>query len=200
MVVATFTNQASNLSALGAAMGSFGLVLDVSSDNEKWSSKEEQKNDSSAFLKSQRERISNIEEDFMKATEFILPASSSESTVTELAELCRLVQEANREKMQILKARLKSIGYDGSLLESDEILSPVTPAPSNVFWSVGGPLERVIEGDVETEGATTPGSMLHPSPFSSAAKRKDSISPATPTMDSISFRYVERCVGLISKT
>lgn len=199
MVVATFSNQASNLSALGAAMGSFGRVLDVSTDNKKWSSKEELENDSSAFLKLQHKRIGNIEEDFMKATEFILPASSSASTVTELAELCRLVQEANREKMQILKVRLKSMGYDGSLLESEETSSPTTPALSNVFWSVGGPLERVVEGDVETEGATTPGSMLHPSPFSSATKRKDSISPATPTMNSISFRYVERFVEMIAK-
>ena len=191
MVAATFSKQSSNLSALGAAMGSFDRLLDVSNENN-WSSKEEQESDSAAFLKSQHDRIAAIEEGFMKATEHILPSSSSASTVTELAELCRLVQEANREKMLILKTRLKSMGCNSQFLESDEALSsPNTPSP-NIFWSIGGPLERVVEGDVETEGTITPSSLLHPSPFSSATKRKNSISPATPTMQSISFRYVSK--------
>lgn len=186
MVVATLANQASNLSALGAAMGSFHRVLNVSNDS---SSETDLEDQSAAFLHSQRERISSIEEDLLGATEFILPASSAASTVTELAALCRLVQDRNRKEIEVLQNRLQAMGAMG--LQQDEILSPTAPTPPHDnFWSISGPLERVIEGDVETEGATTPGSMLHPSPF--ASNRKTSISPATPTMDVISLRYVFR--------
>jgi hypothetical protein len=186
MVVATFANQVSNLSALGAAMGSFDRVLNVSDDTHSETDLEEH---SATFLHSQRERIADIEEDLLLATGFILPDSSSASTVTELAELCRLVQDGSRKKMEILQQRLQAMGVTS--LNSEEAVSTVAPSPSSdVFWSIGGPLASVVEGDVETEGATTPGSMLHPSPFSS--HQKPWISPATPKMDAISLRYVFR--------
>jgi hypothetical protein len=186
MVVATFANQVSNLSALGAAMGSFNRVLNVSNDTHSETDLEEH---SATFLHSQRERIVTIEENLLQATEFILPDSSSASTVTELAELCRLVQDGSRQKIEILQQRLQAMGVTS--LKSEESISRVAPSPSNdVFWSIGGPLASVVEGDVETEGATTPGSMLHPSPFSS--HRKASISPSTPTMNASSLRYVFR--------
>eukprot|EP00980_Cylindrotheca_fusiformis_P020314 scaffold7344_cov145-Cylindrotheca_fusiformis.AAC.12 len=182
MTIATFANQTSNLSALGAAMGTFNRILKVSnSNNSKEADREE---DSASFLQSQRRRIATVEEDLLQATEFILPNSSSASTVTELAELCRLFQEGNRKKIEIIRQRLQAMG--ATSLQQEESISPDAPTPSgSVFWSIGGPLERVVEGDVETEGATTPGSMMQPSPFPS--NRKTSVSPATPTMDSISL-------------
>jgi hypothetical protein len=107
MVVATFANQVSNLSALGAAMGSFNRVLNVSNDTHSETDLEEH---SATFLHSQRERIVTIEENLLQATEFILPDSSSASTVTELAELCRLVQDGSRQKIEILQQRLQAMG------------------------------------------------------------------------------------------
>ena len=141
------------------------------------------------FFENQKQRVVNVEEKLMKATDFILPSTSESKTITELAELCRLVQEETQQKIQVLKNRLELMGHEWE--EEDQVVSPQTPlAEEEVHWSsVGGQLESVIEGDVETEGATTPGSMLHPSPFFSAKKRKESLTPTTPTMDSFSFRY-----------
>ena len=147
----------------------------------------DQRDHAERFLKTQQRRVAGIEEQLVEATNFILPACPDSKTATELAELVRLVQEASRKKMQLLKARLELMGYDWE--EEPGILSPQTPQ-AEIHWAVGGRLESVVEGDVETEGATTPGSMLQPSPSYSANKEMPLLTPPTPTMDNFSFRYV----------
>ena len=175
---ASFANQASNLSALGAAMGSFHKVLEVSQSRDTLEKNYEK--ESSEFLDTQRNRLAGIEDDLMTATGCILPKSTSAATITELAEICRMVQEVNRKKIGFLLQRLVTMG--ASSLKPEEVFSPGMPSPaSNNFWSISEPLEMVEEGDVETEGATTPGSMMNPSPF--ASNRKPSISPATSKID-----------------
>lgn len=143
----------------------------------------------------QQHRAACIDESLLQATEHILPPSAEAKTVTELAEVCRLVQEATRQKISLLRTRLECMGVKASWKDS-VIVSPkpvFTTKNSAIEWSVGAPLDCVMEGDVESEGATTPGSLLHPSPFASASKppqRKSSLTPTTPTMNKFSFRLV----------
>ena len=143
------------------------------------------------YLDNQKRRISSIDERLMEATENILPPCHEAKTLTELSELCRLVQEATRQKMALLRTRLELLGVKPSW--QDSITSPeaalADKGPSRIHWSVGGPLDCVIEADVETEGATTPGSLLQPSPFSTTTKPKGSLTPTTPLMNTFSFRY-----------
>lgn len=113
-----------------------------------------------------------------------------EHLMTEMKALCQLVEEANRLKLLILKTRLELTGSEKEGDDNHEKLETPKQPEAEIHWSVGGHLESVVEEDVETEGATTPGSMLHPSPFYSAPKRKKSLTPTTPKMDSFSFRYV----------
>lgn len=144
-------------------------------------------------MDNQKERVEIIDESLLKATEHILPVSPEAKTATELAELCRLVQENTRQKMGLLQTRLELLGVKTSW--GDSITSPnviTTKDNAQIQWSVGAPLDCVIEGDVETEGATTPGSLMEPSPFNSATKRKTSLTPTTPTMNTFSFRYVQK--------
>lgn len=144
------------------------------------------------FFGNQKRRISSIDESLLEATENILPPCAEAKTLTELSELCRLVQEAARQKMALLRTRLELLGVKPSW--QDSITSPeaafMDKGTNQIHWSVGGPLDCVIEADVETEGATTPGSLLQPSPFASTTKRKASLTPTTPTMKTFSFRYV----------
>jgi hypothetical protein len=160
---------------------------------------EDRRESAQCFLKVQRDRLAAVDLQLLEATGDILPETADSKTATELAELCRLVQEATRQKMQLLKTRLELMGCSEIKWEeppprSSPITTPKQAAASaaevNHWFSVGGPLESVIEGDVETEGVTTPGSMLQPSPCYSNKKqpRKQSLTPTTPTMDSFSFR------------
>jgi hypothetical protein len=132
-----------------------------------------------------------IEKGLFQATGAILPSQPEMKTATELAELCRLVQEGTRRKLNILRRELRSRGVAIPSDEEGETrrASPATPQAQPLLrFSIGGPLESVMEGDVETDCATTPGSLIQPSPFYSATrKRKTSITPTTPTMDSFSF-------------
>lgn len=153
----------------------------------------EHRENAAEFLEIQNRRAEQIEQATLKATGDILPPSTTGKTVTELAEVCRLVQEATRQKMGLLRTRLDLIGIKTSW--HDSITSPkivMDKGDTDMRWSVGAPLECVVEGDVETEGATTPGSMLQPSPFArgSAAKQKGktSLTPPTPVMNRFSFR------------
>ncbi len=157
--------------------------------------KAEHQEQAERFLENQRKRICFIDESLLKSTEYILPPSPEAKTITELAELCRLVQEATRQKMGLLRTRLELLGVKTAW--QDSITSPkvMTMHKGNkgnnqIHWSVGGPLDCVIETDTETDGATTPGSLLQPSPFASTTKRKTSLTPTTPTMNIFSFRYV----------
>jgi hypothetical protein len=161
---------------------------------------EDRRERAQCFLNVQRDRVAGVEEQLLDATGDILPESADSKTATELAVLCRLLQEATRQKMRLLKTRLELMGCNEIKWEepprrsSPTITTPKQAAASaaevNNWFSMGGPLESVIEGDVETEGATTPGSMFQPSPFCSHKKkpRKQSLTPTTPTMDSFSFR------------
>lgn len=92
--------------------------------------------------------------------------------------------------MSLVRTRLELLGVKTPW--DDHLESPLHrlngASEADMHWSVGCPLESVQEGDVETEGATTPGSLLQPSPFASATKSKPLSTPTTPTMDNFSFR------------
>jgi len=113
--MATFANQASNLSALGSK---FDRLLKVPDHNEHVSyldgglrSGEHQRRSAETFLNSQRDRVGKIEQELLTATVNILPSSKESKTITELAELCRLSQHSTRGKLDILKSRLEDAGY-----------------------------------------------------------------------------------------
>ena len=152
------------------------------------------------FLEEQQRRVETIDVALLKATGHILPPSRDAKTVTELAEICRLVQEATRQKMGLLRTRLDLMGirpswHDSVIASPQLVVVEATGRNRDIHWSIGVPLDCVMEGDVETEGATTPGSLSLMSPFPSATKqqqqqqqRKTSLTPPTPTMNRFSFR------------
>jgi len=113
--MATFANQASNLSALGSK---FDRLLKVPDHKERissfesglWSG-EHKRRSAKTFLNSQRDRVGKIEQELLIATDNILPSSKESKTITELAELCRLSQHSTRGKLEILKSRLEDAGY-----------------------------------------------------------------------------------------
>jgi hypothetical protein len=156
-------------------------------------------------METQTTRIHFIEEELLLATQDILPSSNESKTITELAELCRLTQMATRQKLDLLKRRLQEAGYvvqspkrSSTVAEDPQLrrhgrVGPAatsrnikSPPPSSVSWplstNIGGPLESVVEGDVETDGATTPGSMLQsPIPWNSNIKNTGGRKTATLT-------------------
>ena len=156
----------------------------------------EHQENAAEFLEQQRRRVEAIDAALLKATGHILPPSRDAKTVTELAEICRLVQEATRQKMGLLRTRLDLMGirpswHDSVIASPNVVVVDATGRSRDIQWSIGVPLDCVMEGDVETEGATTPGSLLQMSPFPSATKqpqRKTSLTPPTPTMNRFSFR------------
>ncbi|OEU13522.1 hypothetical protein FRACYDRAFT_241856 [Fragilariopsis cylindrus CCMP1102] len=115
--MATFANQASNLSALGSKFDRLLKVPDhhnveISSYFEgRLRSREHKRRNANNFIVSQRDRVGKIEQELLGATINILPSSKESKTITELAELCRLTQDSTRDKLNILKSRLEDAGY-----------------------------------------------------------------------------------------
>ena len=72
---------------------------------------EEKQRSAEVFLAQQRDRVGNAEKTILAASGFLLPKSKESKTITELAELCRLTQNANREKLEILRSCLEDEGY-----------------------------------------------------------------------------------------
>jgi hypothetical protein len=197
--MATFASQISNLSALTSALGSFSRILELSEDNDDDVAEEQVREDAETFLGNQRQRISTIEQQLFHATKDVLPKTTESMTITELAELCRCVQETNRRQMEQLKALFEAAGIQVPWDErwsKETLLSPKDD--SNLHWSLGRPLERVVEADTETDATTTPGSTAtFLSPFNRGSSKKYPLTPTTPTMDSFSFRYVH-CFGCLN--
>ena len=145
-----------------------------------------QEENAKSFIDAQKKRISKIESQVLEATGCILPSKAESMSITELAGLCRMVQESNRLQMEQLRKLLEAAGCEVPWNENWEKKLPLFEEKKIQFTLIRRPLDRVSEGDVETEGATTPGSMLGgSSPFSSS--RKQSLTPTTPTMDGMSF-------------
>jgi len=163
------------------------------------------------FIENQHRRIEAIDAMLLKATTNILPPSREARTVTELAEVCRLIQETTRQKIGHLRTRFDLMGIQSTWHDSitssptgggNRQVGKTTTSSHNITtdlppWSILGgggiPLDCVIEGDVETEGATTPGSLLQASPFPTTTKthpNAQSLTPPTPTLNRFSFRYV----------
>ena len=142
-----------------------------------------------AFIDCQQERIAAIEEDLHHATDNILPIAEKSMSVTELAELIRLIQESNRRQIEEIKCLLNAAGYEIPRDKNSMEQFKGSREEATFHWTLGRPLERVVEGDVESDGTTTPGSMGYQSPFwhRSSSTRKQSLTPTTPTMESISF-------------
>lgn len=72
---------------------------------------EEKQSRARNFLTVQNDRAKKIEDELLLATQHILPTSNDSKTITELAELCRLTQEATRQKLDLLRSRLEEVGY-----------------------------------------------------------------------------------------
>jgi len=110
--MATFANQASNLSALGSKLDRLLKVPNPNDESQNYfRCKEEKQRSAEAFFESQKRRVDEIEKELSAATVSIFPCSKESKTITELAELCRLTQDITREKLEILKSRLEDEGY-----------------------------------------------------------------------------------------
>jgi hypothetical protein len=72
---------------------------------------EEKQMNAEVFLAQQRNRVGNTEKALLAASGILLPSSRESRTITELAELCRLTQDATREKLEILRSCLEDEGY-----------------------------------------------------------------------------------------
>ena len=149
-----------------------------------------------SFLDVQHERITNIEEDLLKATEDILPVDAKCMTATELLQLCTSVQRTNVELMKRLDDRMRReyVGYESVLTkERCKACSVDEPSPSpppTTPWQphVGASLEQVVETDNETDTAT-PGSSVFFSPPLSPTSQPNQGTPVTPSLDNLHLRY-----------
>jgi hypothetical protein len=109
------------------------------------------------FLDSQEERINTAERKLLQATENIIPlGSSKQMTACELVNLLNQSAQLQDEMTMMLYPKAEK-----------------RPTPRH--WSVGRPLDTLVETDNETDGTITPGSALNPY-FAS--------SPATPLLNS----------------
>ena len=143
------------------------------------------------FLDAQQTRIAAIERKIFGATGDILPSKADGMSVTEMAELCRMVQESNRRQLAQLRLLMEAAGCD--VAWNDKWVNEHSHEfeDKKPDWALTRrPLERVSEGDAETEGVITPKSMITCSPFHSESSRKKSLTPTTPTMETLSLRYV----------
>jgi hypothetical protein len=150
-----------------------------------------------SFFGLQHDRITRVEEDLLRAIEFILPLNTNCMTVTELLHLCISLQKANVELMERVDYRMRRdyAGYESVL--TDERLRTCTMAeepsvePTTPWQNViGTSLEQVIETDNETDATTTPGSSVFFSPPLSAMSTRDSSTPVTPSVASLHLRLV----------
>lgn len=176
-------------------MGSFSANLISSSSSPLDDTQQQQLNPNSkyheeqakVFLNQQHDRITRIEEDLLKATEDLLPISSTSSspcimTVTELLGVCTALQQTNVKLMKQLDhktSRQYSGNYTSVLTEErchacmamavvndeqDEPLSSNAPSFRTPWQFSTTSLEQVVETDNETDTTTTPGSSIFVSP------------------------------------
>jgi len=109
--MATFANQASNFSVLESKFNRLLNIRNISDESDGDRHRIEKKKSTEAFFISQINRIENVEKELSLATGCILLSSRQSKTITELAELCRLSQNATREKLEELKLCLENEGY-----------------------------------------------------------------------------------------
>lgn len=159
-----------------------------------------------AFLETQQDRITVVEETLLKATEAILPMMEHDQcmTVTELLQVCISLQRANIDLMKRLDDRMNR-NYAGkyqSVLTKERIqecqVNAPSPSPpsaaefSTPLWQQL-PLEQVVETDNETDATTTPGSTTFLSPpLSSSQQKQGGGTPVTPSLDSLHLRYASQ--------
>jgi hypothetical protein len=142
-----------------------------------------------SFLNSQRIRISEIERQVFQSTEHMSRFKSQAITATELAELCRMVQESNLRQMEQLGRLMQAAGCEVPWNDRCAKEAHVVANKNTQFTMVGYPLERVSEGDSETDGSVTPRPTLIKSPFERQySSQKKFMTSTTPTMDSFTLR------------
>lgn len=137
------------------------------------------------FLDTLIERTEQVDNALMKSTEYLLPTLSgrnevSRMTATELAQLLSSLHAFNAAKMQCVEKILaaetpRSNSEDGGKHQiSDAHNTPY-------HWSLGLPLEKVIETDNETDRGSMGSFMKSPSVSNTPSNR----SPGTPCTPSI---------------
>jgi hypothetical protein len=124
-----------------------------------------------------------------QSTEHMRRSKPQAITATELAELCRMVQESNLRQMEQLGCLMQAAGCQVPLTDRCAKETDGGTFKNTHFTLVGCPLERVSEGDSETDGSVTPRPTLINSPFQRQyTSKKKSMTSLTPTMDSFTLR------------
>lgn len=132
----------------------------------------------------------------MKSTEHLLPTlrgrgETSRMTATELSQVLSSLHAAHEQKMERFKCAL------GDMSGSSE--TQVTPNCSEevetkngdtpYHWSLGMPLEKVVEADNETERYSySSGASLRSLSFSHTPGGNGPSTPATPSIDGLRLR------------
>lgn len=201
--MATFTNQTTNLSNLSATLGLLCRALEgpLPPDNSK--DEASKREEAEEFLDRVVERVDLVDEALMKSTEHLLPTLTSgrgdepsRMTATELSQLLSLLHGANAEKIQHLNKALAGESPRNSAAssnkEEDQENNDLNTPPYH--WSLGMPLDKVVETDNETDrySYSSASVMKSPSVFNSTPSRRQPAtpcSPCTPSIAELKLRY-----------
>jgi hypothetical protein len=106
------------------------------------------------FLKTQQQRLCNIERHLLRRIEDILPVESDLMTATELVQVCQRLHIVNLGFARHLQSIHR--GDDQSAKEVDDDPNVSLNDAQSVRFSSGGPLLSVVEVDYETDATATP--------------------------------------------
>jgi len=158
--------------------------------------------DAQQYLLSLTKRVEKVDESMMKATEYLLPTSNgggkgggaSRMTATELSQLLSSLRVMNAQKIERMEKLLAGSPHHsqftspttGESVEQDGTQSSHGGTPYH--WSLGLPLEQVVETDNETDrdrnshnGSVSSMMMRSPSVTHTPARQ----GPGTPLTPSI---------------
>ena len=198
-----FTNQATNLSTLSTALSSLCLEFDAASKLESAPSGKE----AEEFLDSLVQRVDDVDEALMKSTEHLLPTLSrrgeaSRMTATELSQVLSSLHAVHSQQIKRIEKLLHgspahshtpTTGADAPGENSGTLNGGDTP----YHWSLGLPLEKVVETDNETDrysyGSASTMRSVSRTPFSQA---QGPGTPCTPSLRDLRLRSVIFCTVL----
>jgi hypothetical protein len=149
------------------------------------------------FLEEQEMRLLTVEQNLLRATDYILPReetntranSSSQMTISELTHILESLHDLQSSQISRLE---EMVG-----LKEKETEDSQQPTPEQYSRFAGRPLAAVMETDQETDASrTTPGSLAFMSPdYGYPAGKIGSLTPETPT---ISFQELRLSASTVS--
>ena len=148
------------------------------------------------FLDSLAKRVDDVDDALMKSTEHLLPTLSgrgetSRMTATELSQVLSSLHGIHTQQIELLK---HSLGDNPQTPDNHQTPTgpkedATTSGDTPYHWSLGMPLEKVVETDNETDrySFSTVASIRSLS-FSHTPGRNAISTPTTPSIDGLKLR------------